>query len=64
MAYTFLDAQNKLSSLLGDSNTGTNNMYPLADRKAELNNAELDFAERGKDNTSHGFRSPFWLCIS
>ena len=49
MAYTFLDAQSKLSSLLGDSNTGASNQWPLANRKAELNNAEIDFAERAKD---------------
>ena len=49
MAYTFLEAQNKLSSLLGDPNTGSDNQFPLADRKVELNNAEIDFAERSKN---------------
>ena len=44
-SYTFLTSQNKLSSLLGDSSTGSDNQYPIADRKEALNNAELAFAE-------------------
>lgn len=45
MAYTFADQQAKLSRLLGDSNTGTEDQFPLADRKKELNRGELSFAK-------------------
>lgn len=44
MSYTFLDQQNKLSQLLGDSNTSTEDMFPLAARKKELNRGEMRFA--------------------
>ena len=47
-AYTFLQAQNKLSSLLGDSSTGSDNQFPIDDRKEALNNAELAFAEESE----------------
>lgn len=45
MSYVFSDAQSKLSSLLGDSNTGTDDQFPLAQRKKELNRGELAFAK-------------------
>jgi len=44
MAYTFEDQQNKLSSLLGDPNTTTDDQFPLAIRKKEINRGELQFA--------------------
>jgi hypothetical protein len=44
MSYTFLDQQNKLSSLCGDPNSSTDDMFPLAIRKKELNRGELHFA--------------------
>lgn len=43
MSYTFLDMQGKLSNLLGDPNTSTNDQWPLADRKKELNRGEMRF---------------------
>lgn len=43
MAMTFLDQQNKLSRLLGDSNTSSEDMWPLADRKFEINRGEIQF---------------------
>lgn len=45
MSYLFSDLQNKLSSLLGDSNTGTDDQWPLATRKKELNRGELQFCK-------------------
>lgn len=48
MSFTFLDAQNKLSVLLQDSNTGTDDAWPLAIRKKELNRAEIQFAKDTK----------------
>lgn len=44
MSYVFSDAQSKLSSLLGDDNTGTTDQFPLATRKKELNRGEMNFA--------------------
>lgn len=44
MSYTFEDQQNKLSSLIGDPNTTTDDMFPLALRKKELNRGELQFS--------------------
>lgn len=44
MAYTFLDQQNKLSSLLGDPNQTTADMFPTAQRQKELNRGEWQFA--------------------
>jgi len=43
MSYTFLNMQSKLSSLLGDDNTGTTDQFPLASRKKELNRGEMQF---------------------
>lgn len=45
MAYAFLAQQNKLTRLLGDANVSTDDMWPTADRKAELNRGELQFAK-------------------
>lgn len=44
MSYTFLDQQNKLSSLIGDPNQTTDDMFPTSVRKKELNRGELQFA--------------------
>jgi hypothetical protein len=44
MAYTFSDQQNKLSSLLGDPNTTSDDMFPVAQRQKELNRGEWQFA--------------------
>lgn len=44
MAFTFLDQQNKLSSLLGDDNSDTDSMFPLTQRKKELNRGEWQFS--------------------
>lgn len=49
MAYTFLDQRNFLSTLLGDSNTSTSDMWPTNQRVTELNNGELQFARDSKD---------------
>lgn len=49
MAYTFLDQQNKLSSLLGDPNTTTDDMFPSAVRQKELNRGEWQFAVDARD---------------
>lgn len=43
MSYIFSDQQSKLSSLLGDSNTGTDDMFPIAQRKKEINRGEMRF---------------------
>jgi hypothetical protein len=43
---TFVDQQTLLSVLLGDSNTSTDDAYPLTTRKLFLNRGELQF---GKD---------------
>ena len=48
MSYLFSDAQSKLSVLLSDSNTGTEDAFPLAIRKKELNRGELQFAKESK----------------
>lgn len=48
MSYTFLNQQEKLSVLLGDPNTGTDDAFPLAIRKKELNRGELHFARNTK----------------
>lgn len=48
MSYTFLEQQNKLSSLLGDSNTSSDDMFPLATRKLEINRGEIHFARDSK----------------
>ena len=46
--YTFVRQQSKLSQLLGDPNTSTDDQFPLADRKAALNMAEVQFAKDGR----------------
>lgn len=48
MSYAFSDQQVKLSVLLQDSNTGTDDAWPLAIRKKELNRGELQFAKDTK----------------
>lgn len=48
MSYSFLNQQEKLSVLLQDSNTGTDDAWPLAIRKKELNRGELQFAKDTK----------------
>ena len=48
MAYTFLNQQSFLSTLIGDSNTDSSSMWPLAQRKLELNHAEKQFARDTK----------------
>lgn len=48
MSYLFSDQQSKLSVLLSDSNTGTDDAFPLAIRKKELNRGELQFAKDSK----------------
>jgi hypothetical protein len=48
MAFTFANAQSKLSRLIGDSNTSTDDPFPLADRKKELNRGEVQFAKDTK----------------
>lgn len=49
MAFTFLDQQNFLSQLLGDSNTSSDDQWPSAQRLSELNNGELQFARDAKN---------------
>lgn len=44
MSYTFSDQLNKLSSLLGDPNSSSDDMFPLAQRKKEINRGELKLA--------------------
>jgi len=44
----FIDQQNKLSRLLGDSNTTSDDAWPLADRKFEINRGEYMFAKDSK----------------
>lgn len=48
MSFTFLDQQNKLSVLLGDSNSGTDDAFPQAIRFSELNRGELQFCKDSK----------------
>jgi len=48
MAYVFSDQLSKLSVLLGDSNTGSDDAWPLATRKKEINRGELAFARDSK----------------
>lgn len=45
MSYTFEHQQDFLSTLLADSNTDSESMFPLAKRKKELNHAEVQFAK-------------------
>jgi hypothetical protein len=44
MTYTFSEQLDKLSSLLGDSNTTTDDAWPIAQRKKEINRGEVQFA--------------------
>jgi hypothetical protein len=48
MSYAFSDQQAKLSVLLQDSNTGTDDAWPIAIRKKELNRGELQFCKDTK----------------
>lgn len=48
MSFAFSDQQSLLSSLLGDSNTGTDDQFPLAQRKKAINRGEWCFAKDTK----------------
>lgn len=48
VAMTFSEQQSMLSRLLMDSNTSTDDMWPLADRKFEINRGEVQFAKDTK----------------
>lgn len=48
MAYTFGDQLNFASTLLADSSTDSTSMWPLAQRKTEINHAEKQFARDTK----------------
>jgi len=48
MAMTFANQQTLLSVLVGDSNTSTDDAFPLATRKLFLNRGELQFAKDTK----------------
>ena len=48
MSYSFLNQQDKLSHLLGDNDTSSESMFPLAIRKKELNRGEMQFAVLSK----------------
>lgn len=49
MSYVFSDQQDKLSSLLGDSNTSSQDMFPSTQRMKEINRGELNLAIDAKD---------------
>lgn len=49
MSYSFLDQQNKLSSLCGDPNATADDQWPLAVRKKEINRGEMRLAIDAKD---------------
>lgn len=49
MSYVFSDQQNFLSTLLGDPNVSSSDMWPTNQRLTELNNGELQFARDAKD---------------
>lgn len=49
MSYSFLDQQNKLSSLLGESNQTSDDAFPAATRNKELNRGEWQFAVDAMD---------------
>ena len=53
MSYTFSDQQDKLSSIIGDSEEGSSAMFPIATRKKELNRGELNFAIDSKVLTEY-----------
>lgn len=48
VAMTFSEQQSMLSRLLGDSNTSTDDQWPLADRKFEINRGEVQFSKDTK----------------
>lgn len=48
MSFDFSDQQDLLSVLLGDSNTGSDDAFPLAIRKKMINRGELHFAKDSK----------------
>lgn len=48
MAYTFLDQLSKLSVLVGDPNSSTDDAFPMSIRKKEINRGELHFARDSK----------------
>lgn len=48
MSFAFSDQQTLLSTLLGDSNTGTDDQFPLAIRKKYINRGEWCFAKDTK----------------
>lgn len=48
MGMTFLEQQSYLSFLLGDSNTGSDDAYPLATRKLLINRGEMQFCKDSK----------------
>lgn len=48
MSFTFSDQQALLSTLLGDSNTGSDDAFPSATRKKMINRGELQFAKDSK----------------
>lgn len=52
-AMTFANQQSKLSRLLGDSNTDNDSMWPLDDRKFELNRGEKQFSRDSKSLTAY-----------
>ncbi len=49
MSWKFVDSLNKLSSLLGDGSSTTDDFFPLAIRKKELNRGETQLAFDAKD---------------
>lgn len=48
MGLTFKQQQDKLSRMVGDSNTSSDDAWPLVDRQLEINRGELLFAKRTK----------------
>lgn len=48
MSYAFSDQQGLLSIILGDSNTGADDAWPLATRKKYLNRGEMQFCKDSK----------------
>lgn len=48
MGMTFTQQKSKLSRLLGDANTSSDDAWPLADREFEINRGELMFAKDSK----------------
>lgn len=49
MSYTFNDQLNKLSSLIGDPNSTTDDQWPIAQRYKEINRGEWNLAVDAKD---------------